>query len=157
MTTGRMEELYRAHGPALLAYLRRQVRGAAEDLLQETFVRVLGGTNGLAHAASERAWLFGIARNVAREARRDRRGRALVGDVAAVDAGEDDEPLTRMREAIARLPDGQREALELRLSEDLSYEEIAQVLEIPIGTVRSRLHHAVRSLRDALKEPPDER
>jgi RNA polymerase sigma-70 factor (ECF subfamily) len=57
-----------------------------------------------------------------------------------------------MREAICCLPEIHREVLELRLRDDLSYEEIAQVLNIPVGTVRSRLHHAVRGLRERLKD-----
>ena len=52
-----------------------------------------------------------------------------------------------MRRAVADLPAEHRETLELRLHHDLSYEDIAQVLGIPVGTVRSRLHNAVRRLR----------
>ena len=55
-----------------------------------------------------------------------------------------------MRKAIAQLAPELRETLELRIEQELSYEEIAGVLEIPVGTVRSRLHHAVRRLRAAL-------
>ena len=63
-----------------------------------------------------------------------------------------DPRLDEMRQAIAELPGQQRQALELRLREELSYEEIAAVLDIPLGTVRSRLHHAVRRLRQLLTE-----
>ncbi|NUQ48120.1 MAG: sigma-70 family RNA polymerase sigma factor, partial [Phycisphaerae bacterium] len=61
------------------------------------------------------------------------------------------ERVERMRLAIARLPDAQRESLELRLRDELSYEEIAEVTGAPVGTVRSRLHHAVRGLREMLE------
>jgi RNA polymerase sigma-70 factor (ECF subfamily) len=52
-----------------------------------------------------------------------------------------------MREAIVKLPDAQREVLELRLAHGLSYVEIAETLRIPVGTVRSRMHNAVAALR----------
>ena len=55
-----------------------------------------------------------------------------------------------MHNAIAALPTAQREVLELKLQHELTYEEIASVLEIPIGTVRSRIHHAVLRLRETL-------
>jgi RNA polymerase sigma-70 factor (ECF subfamily) len=57
-----------------------------------------------------------------------------------------------MRRAIGRLPPHQRETLQLRLVDDLSYDEIAAVLEIPVGTVRSRLHNAVRTLGELVKD-----
>ena len=57
-----------------------------------------------------------------------------------------------MHRAIAALPELQREALLLKLQHELTYEEIASVLNIPVGTVRSRLHHAVRQLRAALRD-----
>jgi RNA polymerase sigma-70 factor (ECF subfamily) len=69
--------------------------------------------------------------------------------VPAADA-QTDERLAAVRAAIASLPEAQRETLELRLRNELSYEEIAAVLGIPVGTVRSRLHGAVKTLRDRL-------
>jgi RNA polymerase sigma-70 factor, ECF subfamily len=68
----------------------------------------------------------------------------------AAQAAEVDERLGEMRQAMAKLPQEMRETLELRLADDLSYEEIAAVLEIPVGTVRSRLHNAVKKLREEM-------
>ena len=67
---------------------------------------------------------------------------------AASEAGEADPRLERVRSAIEVLPEAQREALELRLRDGLSYQEIADVQNVPVGTVRSRLHHAMRRLRE---------
>lgn len=64
-----------------------------------------------------------------------------------------DPRLEPMREAITKLPPTHAEVLLLRLQQELSYEEIAQILDVPIGTVRSRLHHAVQQLREALNHP----
>jgi RNA polymerase sigma-70 factor (ECF subfamily) len=154
-TVDQLQGLYQTHGPALLAYLRRMAgRGeAAEDLLHETFVQALRGADRMEQVVSPRAWLFAIGRNVAITALRRRRTTAsLPDDVAARSADPEDDRLAAMRHEIRELPDKLREALELRLQHDLSYEEIAAVLSIPVGTVRSRLHNAVRQLREALKD-----
>jgi RNA polymerase sigma-70 factor (ECF subfamily) len=155
-----IEALYRAHGPDLLAYLRRRFGGAetAEDLLQETFARALGALDGISRAASPRAWLFGIARHVGLAALRRRRAASdLPADAAAAGPAAADERLETVRQAMAGLPKDQRETLDLRLVHGLTYEEIADVLGIPVGTVRSRLHHAVRRLRDAVAPVAEEK
>lgn len=146
-----IEQLYRAHGKALLLYLRQTFgRGAAaEDLLQETFVRALRDPERMESAVSPRAWLFGIARHVGLSAVRQQRATVALDDEAA---GELSQTARDLREAIGQLPGQLRQTLELRLRERLSYEEIAHVLEIPVGTVRSRLHTAMRLLREAMKE-----
>lgn len=150
----RLETLYRELGPDLLSYLRRRLtdRHAAEDLLQETFLQAARRLERVSQAVSPRAWLYGIARNVAVTAlRRRRRVEPLPGEVAA-EMPADDQRLAEVRAAIADLPDTLRETLELRLRCDLSYEEIAAVLGIPVGTVRSRLHLALQRLRAATQE-----
>lgn len=150
---GQLEVLYRAHGPALLRYLRRMAGSAAgaEDLLHETFVQALRHTDRLSEAVSPRAWLFTVARNLGITAlRRQRRVTALSEDVPVAEAEPEDPRREAVRQAILALPDAQREALELRLRHELSYEEIAAITGVPIGTVRSRLHHAVRRLRETV-------
>jgi RNA polymerase sigma-70 factor (ECF subfamily) len=147
-----LERLYVDVGPAIWNYLRRKLvgRGAAEELLQETFLAAAANPAKLSAAWSERAWLIGIARNLLREHhRRERRQpRPLLDEQSpVVEQAREDEQLQALRAAVARLPDYQREVLELRLAQELSYEEIAEALEIPIGTVRSRIHNAVASLR----------
>jgi len=149
-----VEELYRAHGRPLLAYLARCLGSPqqAEDLLHETFVQALARLDRLAAAVSPASWLFGIARHLALTTRRRRRPMQALPEAVPAKSAEEDPRLEAMRAALARLPDVHREALELRLRHELSYEEIAEVLGVPLGTVRSRLHHAVRQLRAALSE-----
>ena len=147
-----MEALCLTHGPSILRYLRRNFgRVGGEDLLQEVFVRALGRRREVLEAESPRAFLFGVARHVGLTALRRGKVRAMraLEDVAVA---EEEKGIGEMREAIGRLPGQIRETLELRLREELSYEEIAVVLEIPVGTVRSRLHRALELLREALKE-----
>lgn len=156
-TITQLEALYRELGPALLAYFRRQrsLAGSAEDLLQDTFVRAFRAWDRLDHAVSPRAYLFGIARHVSLDALRARRPTDELQEetMAATVAEPEDPRLEPMRTAIATLGETHREALLLKLQHELSYEEIAQVLDIPVGTVRSRLHHAVSQLRDILNPP----
>ncbi len=147
-----LERLYREIGPALLGYFRRQpaLAGTAEDLLQDTFVRALKRIDRLQASVSQRAYLFGIARHVCIDAlRRLRVIEELPAETPAMTLTTD-ERLEPMRLAISELPEMQREALLLKLQQELSYVEIAEVLAIPVGTVRSRLHHAVLHLRQTL-------
>jgi RNA polymerase sigma-70 factor (ECF subfamily) len=150
-----LEQLYLEAAPALLAYFRHQpsLAGAAEDLLQDTFVRALKHRERLETAVSRRAYLFGIARHVGLDALRRVKPDSEPAELQCVPDVRPDERLESMRAAIAELPPLHREALLLKLQQDLSYEEIAEVLDIPVGTVRSRLHHAVLRLRQVLNPP----
>jgi RNA polymerase sigma-70 factor (ECF subfamily) len=147
----KIEHLYHAHGPALLAYLQRNFgrSASAQDMLQETFLQALRRQDRLAAADSPRAWLFGIARHVGLTAVRNHRPTQSL-DATPPPLTEANPELAAMREAIAQLLPTMREPLELRLRDNLSYEEIATMLEIPIGTVRSRLHTALGRLREAM-------
>lgn len=147
-----VEQLYHEMGPSLLSYFRRQpmLAPAAEDLLQDTFVRALKRIDRLQAAVSQRAYLFGIARHVGIDALRRLRPRADLPPDAPDATKPEDDRLELMRQAISALPAGQREALLLKLHHGLSYVEIAEALAIPVGTVRSRLHHAVHHLRQTL-------
>src|SRR6267143_1620934 len=143
----KVEAWYREYGSVLLRYLvRRFGRTGADDLLQETFVQALRRPQRAGETVSPRAWLFGIARHVGLTAFRRRRLTVELSQAMEARVSEADERLDAMRQVIAKLPQEMREALELRLADDLSYEEIAAVLEIPVGTVRSRLHNAVKKL-----------
>ena len=143
--------LYRRHGAEILNYLsRRCPADSAHDLLQETFLQVVRQSERLDGVTMPRAWLFGIARNIlARHYREQPEGAIEI----PVETSVEDARLPAMREAIAALAPELRETLELRIEQELSYEEIAGVLDVPVGTVRSRLHNAVRRLRATLTNP----
>lgn len=146
-----IETLYQVEGAALLRYIRRcGGGGASEDLLHETFVQLLKKPEGLRDARSPKAWLYGVARRIVLGfLRKDSRIVELVVDPPSPMPVED-ERVRVLKSAMSRLPRQQREVLELRLDAELSYIEIADALDIPVGTVRSRLHHAVRTLRTAM-------
>jgi len=147
----KMEGWYREYGAVLLRYLgRRFGSDGADDFLQETFVQALRRPQSAAETVSARAWLFGIARHVGISAFRRRKVMAELPEAVEARVSKVDASFAEMRQAIAKLPEEMRETLELRLADDLSYEEIAAVLEVPLGTVRSRLHNAVKKLREEM-------
>ena len=150
-----LERLYYEAGPGLLRYLSRRLRARddAEDVLQATFVEAARFYERMSAADSPRAWLYAVARNLL--AARQRRAALIQWSSLATepaDRNEDntDDRLDAMRAAISGLPEALRETLELRVGQDLSYQEIATVLDVPVGTVRSRLHNAVEQLRARL-------
>lgn len=151
-----IELLYGRHGQELLRYLDRFCKPglSAEDLLQETFVQAWRNLRKVRAADSARAYLFGIARRVALNNGRRRRSYLPLPDGLSHQDGQVDDRLQDMREALGLLPDRLREPLELRLNEQLT--EIAMVLEVPVGTVRSRLHEALARLRACLTDGSDD-
>jgi RNA polymerase sigma-70 factor (ECF subfamily) len=145
------EELYHAHRDLVLrlAYRWTGSHDDAEDVLQEAFAYLLGKLAGLTLSGRLSTLLYPVVKHLARDAR-VRRGRfvseeeALAGATARVTEG----PQDGLAAALALLPEHQRAVLTLRAVEGYSLEEIASALEIPLGTVKSRLHLALAALRD---------
>lgn len=150
---GVVEALYKQHGPSLLRYLRR-IAGPkrAEDLLQDTFIQALSHVHKLDTVHSPKAWLFILARNTAINVlRRKKILYPTDWECISEQMPEEDPRLESMRRAISKLSEEHRETLLLRWYDQLTYEEIGQFLQIPVGTVRSRLHHALEKLRSSLE------
>jgi RNA polymerase sigma factor (sigma-70 family) len=157
------EELVAIWERPLLYYLRRMARSEGEAVawLQDTWVRVFTSLGTLSDPARLAAWLYMIARRVALRnlgAIAEARGDEIdVHDGA--DPGRD--TLRELEDAEAvhwgldRLAPAQREVLVLFFLEDLSLREIAEVLGIPVGTVKSRLHTARGELRSLLEHTED--
>ncbi len=144
-----IEVLYAQHGPHILRFLHRLVGPKhAEDVLQDTFVQALWHIDRLGDVSLPRPWLFRVAHNLAMNVLRKKK---MITDVALDSLvhpdPREDRRLATMRQAISELPDKHRETIMLRWYDQLSYEEIAQVQNIPVGTVRSRLHHSLGKLR----------
>ena len=151
---GDVERLYQDSRERLTSYFLRRHRSAeaAEDLLHETFLQLMRRVDRCRAARSPQAYLFGIARHVSAEAwRRMQPHAADETSLLAAEAPKPDPRLVTAREIIAGLPSLQREILDLRFQHDLSYAEIADVLNVPVGTVRSRLHNAMHLLRERLE------
>jgi RNA polymerase sigma-70 factor (ECF subfamily) len=137
----------------------------AEDLVQETYFRAIRGLRRLLPPKDVKSWLFTILRNVwLNQLRKLRNGPQVVG--IETDNGAADnvvEPsidsyhryvskikVEQVRTAIQKLPEDFREVILLREYEDLSYQEIASVMDCPVGTVMSRLARARAKLRELL-------
>jgi RNA polymerase sigma-70 factor, ECF subfamily len=142
-------------------------RAEAEDLVQETCLRALRAIDGLREQSNVKGWLFTILRNIWLNQLRQRR---TAPDLVELDADEKranepadaaQDPLTgyvnrvereQVRAAIEQLPVEFREIIILREYEELSYQEIAALLDCPPGTVMSRLARARSKLRDLLSD-----
>jgi RNA polymerase sigma-70 factor (ECF subfamily) len=144
------------HAPRLHGFLVRLARDRddADDLLQDTWVRVARGAPTFDPSRRVRPWLYGIAANLARDLHRRRGVRVRAAhdgtrEVAAASQRAAFRPLERLdlRERLARLPERMREVLVLRFYEGLDEAEMAEALGVPRGTVKSRLHGAIRELR----------
>jgi RNA polymerase sigma factor (sigma-70 family) len=139
-------------------YLRRMSGSddAAGDLAQDTWLRVMRGVVNLRDAASFRAWLFGIARRVAMDRFRREYSRESENTVnleelpAPADDSGLESDLAALESGLASLPARERETLALFYLRELSLEEIAGLLAIPVGTVKSRLFRARQLLRNQL-------
>lgn len=147
-----------------LALCRDQT--AAEDLVQETYLRATRAADRLQAGSNLKSWLFAILRNAwLNELRHARSGPEFIALEAEAETwslapGEED-PYTvlvrkiereQVREAIMRLPRHQREVIVLRDLEGFSYQQIAEILSCPAGTVMSRLGRARTHLRSLLIE-----
>ncbi len=162
--TADLTELVERHHSALLGFLYRLTggdRALAEDLTQEAFLRALRSIRQYRPAQRFKPWLYAIAVNAARDhfKRAETRYATVLSDedllgLAApfevddtfVDAGQ------QIAVALSALPIHQREAIILRYYQDLSLAEMADMLAIPVGTVKSRLSLGLRQLRLWLKE-----
>lgn len=154
-----LHALLTAEIPRLRRYARLLVRDLAyaDDLVQECLVRAVSKLHTYTPGTNLRAWLFVILRNVLiNEYNRGQRGPSFceIPDThanLAVSGGQEQHlMLQEVRQALDHLPDDQKEIILLVPVEGLAYEEVAEVLDLPIGTVRSRLSRARAALRDAL-------
>ena len=148
------EELYRRHKEFVLRVALRIVgdQDLALDVLQETFIYLLGrfpptGT-GIEDSCKLSTFLYPVAKHNAISVLRKAR-RFPVAPEASLDAlpGAGDRQDEDLRKLVAGLPIEQRETLLLRFVEDMTLNEIALALDVPLGTVKSRLHHALAKLK----------
>jgi len=159
------ELIQRWHGP-IWEYVRRlsDDDDAAHDIAQDIWLRVLRGIGRLRDPAKLRAWLFGIAHRTWIDTLR-RKYAVVAADIDEADrheppdprvADELEEELSAVEQELSRLPAIEREALTLFYLRELSLHQIAQALDIPVGTVKSRLHRARRMLRRELTGKGDD-
>ena len=148
------EELFARYREPLYGFFRRRLDSGehAEDLTQETFLVVIRGTSRYEPRALVRTYFYGIAFKLLSS---ERRKQARMGSQGPSDT----EPTLRefpdtalwVKQALEKLDVAEREVLMLREYEQLSYSEIADLLHIPLNTVRSRLFRSRMAMKDSLE------
>ncbi|MEM8728927.1 MAG: RNA polymerase sigma factor [Pseudomonadota bacterium] len=152
-----MRQFYERHQAGLYHFVRGRLGDAfeASDVMQEAFLEVWKGASRFKGHSSAKTWLYGIARNKAvdrvrksqRVTLKDNPDETLADDSptpqAVMEAASD---AARVKECMDKLPDVQRAAVRLAFYEDLSYPEAADVEGVPVGTIKTRIHHAKKLL-----------
>lgn len=155
------------YAPRLFGLLYRMTgsRPDAEDLLQETFIRMLRGLDSYHEDGRFEPWLFSIAANIARDWLRrqsrspvtamESRDKELEPAIASDEPGPDQvlaqaEQRDRLQQAVSELSPAEREIVSLRFFAEMPFKEIAELLQIPLGTALARAHRALGHLRERL-------
>ena len=156
-----MHAFYLRHNEAVYAFAVSRLGNAelASDCVHDTMLDVWRSTGNFAGRSSVKTWLFSIARNKLVDALRKRGKLSYVEDVpeqvdtapnpevAAIAAAES----ARLHRCIDGLSGPQRVAIRLAFLEDLSYPEVAEVEAVPVGTIKTRIHHAKQALMRCLE------
>ncbi|NLL83201.1 MAG: sigma-70 family RNA polymerase sigma factor [Lentisphaerae bacterium] len=165
---GAFDELVALHGSSLMVYVRSMTGSVeeAEDLFQETWQRVLKNASSF-RGGTLRSWIWRIAKNARIDWVRRRKpdesldrevgdGESVLGDfieapgLTAAEMVSSADMVERIGECVGTLPEAQREVFLMRTVGDLSFREIAEVLEVPLNTALGRMHYAVNRLREML-------
>ena len=124
----------------------------AQDVLQETFAYLMGKFPGFELTAAMTTFLYPVVKHTSFAVRRKNRrfvsDDEAVGELAAPAAQETEGSRSELAAVLAVLGEAPRETLLMRFVDGMSLQEIADALDIPLGTVKSRLHHALKALRD---------
>jgi RNA polymerase sigma-70 factor (ECF subfamily) len=149
------EALFSRYRNPIYGYFRRRLNHSAraEELAQETFIIIIRGAERYEATARFRTYIFGIAlKQLWSERRRELREARTAEE--STEQGPNPDPTTGLwiRDALSRMDADHREVLMLREYEQLSYEDIAELLAIPLNTVRSRLFRARNEVRILLDE-----
>ena len=172
------DQLFERYRSKLFTFIWRYVRHreVAEDIFQETFVRVFARAGTYRRRAKVSTWMYTIAANLCRDElkRRKRHGTISLDEPRAGDgpdeawslaltladergenpraSAEETEHRAALWRAVDALPDELRVTLELQTVHGLKYREVAKILGIPLGTVQSRIHNAVKLLRKQFRD-----
>ncbi|MFE2041327.1 sigma-70 family RNA polymerase sigma factor [Streptomyces sp. NPDC059477] len=159
-----LRDLYMAHGPALYTYVLRMLSGdthRAEDVVQETLLRCWNTRNLVDdEGMAVRPWMFRVARNLVIDAHRTRMARPLEinGETWLDEWSAEVDDIERMlssvvvQQALDALTPAHRDVLRATFFADHTTRQAAEALNIPQGTVKSRVYYALRVLKSALEE-----
>jgi RNA polymerase sigma factor (sigma-70 family) len=160
-----LEEAFAQHQGELLGTLYYLVGNLedARDALQEAFIKCWRHQNEVGEVENLKAWIFRVALNAGRDIRETawrRKRQGLPEDESMLTSRHEgpeqiveyDERLTRLREALKQLRPEEQEVFLLRQNGELTYEEIAEMLDVPTGTIKTRMRLALARLREVLVE-----
>lgn len=148
----------------LAAVLQRALGSSpdVDDVFQETWIRVVRSAHRFDPTQRFSAWLFAIAWNLVKDrwARRAPHDDVDLATMPSTERSPEEQAVARdraerVREMVGRLPERLAQAILLRYFEELSEKEVAERLGVPVGTVKSRLHHGLRKLAEVLDETHD--
>lgn len=154
--------IHRYHGP-LLNFIERMLQdpGKAEDFVQETFIKFIRQLKEKGIPDNSKAWLFKVAANMCRDHWRSasyKKEKHVLEYIpekespndSVVDIYEKQETRKEILAVLNQLPERQREIVILRFYHDMKLKEIAEILDCPIGTIKSRLFHSMAFLKETL-------
>lgn len=153
-------ELVRRHQRGLLRLVLRMTRELplAEDIVQETFIKAYEKMDLFEGRSSFKSWLYQVGLNTAKNRFRSRSHEEFTTDLpqGGVESGiersmQKGDVAKRLRTEIDQLPERQRVAITLRVFEDLSFKEIAQIMNCPYDTAKANYRHALLKLRDTFE------
>jgi len=154
--------LVERHASALARFLASiGARADVDEVVQDTFVRAFASIDGFRGDSSLRTWLFTIARRLVLDRRRAVRRRGEQVEVQETDVATEydaldgvvaEETRARMQQAMAALTPTQREVFVLRVSEGMSYREIAEAVDTTEGAARVHYHNAMRAIKEFLDD-----
>lgn len=154
-----LEEAYAAYAPTVLSYVSRYVgRDEAEDVVQRTFLDAWRNAGRYDPGQRFTGWLFTIAHRRAIDTLRARRHQVVDVESLRELSGEDGRDVVNrfadaadVRAAVAQLPEHERVVVEMTYFEDLSQREIAERLDVPVGTVKARASRGTRRLGEIIR------
>ena len=161
------EKLFKRYERPLFSFLLRLTRNQenAEDIFQQTWMKAINGLSGYQERGTFSGWLFGIAYHCFIDLTR-KESRSKVHEKISADSLDkmpdmnmnpemkllNEEKISWMEEAIQQLPDEQKQVVLMRITGELPFKEIAEILDCPINTVLGRMHYAVKNLQKMKKE-----
>jgi RNA polymerase sigma-70 factor (ECF subfamily) len=157
-------QLVRRHQKGLMRMCMRFMKDvdSAEDVVQESFIKSYERLHSFEGRASFKSWLYQIAVNTAKNRLRDRgKGFVTVDDLPLVVSAQAETTLVHgavaelIQKYVDELPMKQKTALVLRIYEDLSFKEIAEIMDCPYDTAKANYRHALMKLKDELSNQPD--
>ncbi len=156
----KFSELVKRHQKSLLRMCIRFTKSTevAEDIVQETFIKAFKKLHLFEGRAAFKSWLFQIAMNTAKNKMRSARDHANIDDVQiSTGAGMEIDLIKENLKAlllkgVEALPKKQKIALQLRIYEDLSFKEIAEIMECPYDTAKANFRHAIINIKKTLKQ-----